>query len=512
MITVVILGIITAISMPLIKNAIENNRMKQYKIFLDTVTHGGKLYVDSYETDMFDDELDVECVTLTYKDLEEKDLIKDVSVDGMSCDSDKTSVSIVKTYDKYAYATKIGCGRKVTVGDMDITITLSEHEDILTTCDLYTPEEELVDPYRLTYNSNGGSVCNPSFIESEPGTEWGGLCSPSKENSIFLGWNTSLDGTGTTITEDSIAEADITVYAQWKAIEVSEIVELRYDYTGAVQTVTLAPGIYKMELWGAGSYRSKYPKMSSYGAYVAGNLQITEPTTFYIYVGQRGAVTKEPNWNGGGKKAAKTCTGGGATDIRMIKAGTADTDWNNNGTNLAEDQSLLSRIIVAAGGGGCGEGTGSKPGNGGLLEGSKGKKGVSNMNSYGGTQTAGGSGCYCCKLGGKAAAAGTFGKGGNTAGACGGGGGGGWYGGGAAIHQSVPFENKNCGASGGSSYVNGVEGYQYPDNYLYKNKYKFTDYVGKTGSGDAYAYASTRGIIRDKANSYNGYVIISKLG
>lgn len=38
---------------------------------------------------------------------------------------------------------------------------------------------------------------------------------PEKEDSIFLGWNTKADGTGTAVTKDDVYTADTTVYAKW---------------------------------------------------------------------------------------------------------------------------------------------------------------------------------------------------------------------------------------------------------------------------------------------------------
>ncbi|MCR5514665.1 MAG: InlB B-repeat-containing protein [Bacilli bacterium] len=38
---------------------------------------------------------------------------------------------------------------------------------------------------------------------------------PEKEDSVFLGWNTKADGTGTAVTKDDVYTADTTVYAKW---------------------------------------------------------------------------------------------------------------------------------------------------------------------------------------------------------------------------------------------------------------------------------------------------------
>ena len=119
----------------------------------------------------------------------------------------------------------------------------------------------------------------------------------------------------------------------------SEKSVLNFAYTGKAQSVTLEPGKYVLECWGAqGGYRSN----SSYGGkggYSTGTLTLTQKTTIYIYVGGSGnSVTSASNsiypggFNGGGYRYNYK-GGGGATDIRIGSA------------------SLYARVIVAGGGG-----------------------------------------------------------------------------------------------------------------------------------------------------------------
>ena len=54
---------------------------------------------------------------------------------------------------------------------------------------------------------------------------------------------------------------------------------LNYDYTGAVQSVTLTKGTYKLECWGAmGGYRSS-ASYAGKGGYSVGTLTLPSPTT-----------------------------------------------------------------------------------------------------------------------------------------------------------------------------------------------------------------------------------------
>ena len=153
-------------------------------------------------------------------------------------------------------------------------------------------------------------------------------------------------------------------------------------------------------------------------------------------------------FNGGGKvihtdthwsNSEIGTSGGGATDIRLTNG-----DWDNF-------NSLKSRIMVAAGGGGAGYNIGVS-----YFPGAAG--GLSGQDAYGsrmwtfagtgGTQTSGGKGYDSDKY---TETKGLFGKGGTGHGNYdgGGGGGGGYYGGSGGVVDS---------GSGGSSYISGHSG------------------------------------------------------
>lgn len=201
-----------------------------------------------------------------------------------------------------------------------------------------------------------------------------------------------------------------------------------FNYTGAVQTLKLNPGTYKLECWGAegGGRRlsgNANSGLGGKGGYSVGTLVLTSAQTLYIYVGGYGASSNSGNaaggFNGGGQGCAYNSVepgngGGGASDIRI-------------GTNT-----LYYRVIVAGGGGGGGEDGGDPYGHGG------GTTGVGYNTSYDASQSAPGSG-------------GSFGQGGGTNKGDGGGGGGGWYGGGTSSTASGGGDTQ--GGGGGSGYV-----------------------------------------------------------
>lgn len=164
-----------------------------------------------------------------------------------------------------------------------------------------------------------------------------------------------------------------------------------FEYTGDVQTFTAAvDGYYQVELWGAqGGTVENF--QGGKGAYTKGVIYLKKSTKLYIYVGGEGKtdlITRlsPGGYNGGGLSGhhenAKSTGGGGATDIRLI-----------NGESL-DFNSLKSRIMVAAGGGGTTK-TGTYeviPGDGGTLIGSNGTGSHNPQIAYGGSQISGGEG------------------------------------------------------------------------------------------------------------------------
>ena len=208
-----------------------------------------------------------------------------------------------------------------------------------------------------------------------------------------------------------------------------------YEYTGSEKEIILAEGKYLIECWGAQGGGENGGK----GAYVCGELTIDKTCTLYAYIGST-TSNSTGGYNGGG--SGSLYGGGGSTDIRLING-----DYNNL-------QSLASRIMVAAGGGGSGGDASTKyPGGyGGALIG---EDGTGDDRGYGGTQVSGGKIATGGCLVDTNAAKGSFGIGG-SGGWCNeslGEGGAGYYGG-----SSGGGKNNNGSAGGGSSYVSGYEG------------------------------------------------------
>lgn len=252
---------------------------------------------------------------------------------------------------------------------------------------------------------------------------------------------------------------------------------LNFDYTGAVQSVTLPKGTYKLECWGAqGGNRSQDSASatvtgSGFGGYSIGILTLTQLTTCYIYVGGQGGMSSstgnvkvEGGFNGGGFASHESTGepgngGGGATDVR-----------------IAQD-SLYARIIVAGGGGGSGEDNET----GGYGGGETGGAGSGNTSLTQASQTSGGTNSF------------GFGLGGNTYN--GGAGGGGWYGGASRYSvSSYSTGSDSEGGGGGSGYVyTSSTAKNYPSGCLLNSSYYLTDaqtiagnnsFVSPTGSSE----------------------------
>lgn len=230
--------------------------------------------------------------------------------------------------------------------------------------------------------------------------------------------------------------------------------EWNFDAVSSAQEIILKPGKYKFECWGARGGATGTPLSDGFyygkGGYSSGELTLKKETTLYLYVGLDGR--KGYSFNGGGY--ATSCSGGGATDIRLVGGA-----WDN-------EQSLLSRIIVAGGGGGCYDAYDG--GGGGGLKGGIGR-GWNGRPTFGGTQYEGGR-----SIPDDGSCDGLFGKGATPSKPSPyAGGGGGWYGGACA-------DSSKYGSGGGSGYVLTKNSYK-PPGYTPTSEYYFDNVVMTTG-------------------------------
>ncbi len=134
LVAIVILGIIYGMSWPVIRRLQEDNTYKKYENYGDILINAAKLYVDSYEEDLFlyDDDIskltpeqlqeyrnsgqllegNKQCVFITYQDFFDHSLIKDINMENISCNSAYTFVRVIRDDKKYSYKYYLGCGRR----------------------------------------------------------------------------------------------------------------------------------------------------------------------------------------------------------------------------------------------------------------------------------------------------------------------------------------------------------------------------------------------------------------
>ena len=109
LVAIVILGIITGLSIPLLRVISNNRTEKQYKTYMDSMIASAKLYNDSYSEDLFGKN-ENGCARVSFQTLNEAKLLKDIKISNISCNSDYSKVRILKLDGQYYYTGVLGCG------------------------------------------------------------------------------------------------------------------------------------------------------------------------------------------------------------------------------------------------------------------------------------------------------------------------------------------------------------------------------------------------------------------
>ena len=426
--------------------------------------------------------------------------------------------------DASCWIVKEKSGTTTTLEDL-VTTDEEQMTKLSDNCMLFgqrTPEGEIV---TITYNANGGR------FENGAKKKYVSYFKDKDDNLTLLGENPIEQGEIPVLEDGTFIEwvyeeapfniseytgENIEVTAKWYIPE-PDLSPKTFEYTGSVQEWT-APvsGYYKLEAWGAEGASSAADSAGK-GAYTSGTIYFEKGETVYVYVGntpvasenmilKEGYVSPEycdGGWNGGGFTKyygnQNGYGGGGATDFRLVPSTENEDGWS-------DFDSLKSRIMVAAGGGGCVYNSAWKKqpygGNGGALIGGDGTDGATwtGYASFGATQTSGGVSTNGQK--GQDATyinAGSFGKGGSgiwTGYGCNGGGGG-YYGGGASSRC-------HGGGSGGSSFISGYIGC---DAIAEEST---SDNIIHTGQADHYSgKVFTESNMEEGVQAGNGYAVIS---
>ena len=119
---------------------------------------------------------------------------------------------------------------------------------------------------------------------------------------------------------------------------------LNFPFRPSPYVVTLPPGRFKFEAWGAAGNNNTCSSSPSYmigrGGYTKGIIQFDKVQVISIYVGEKGDENSAFN---SAHELMNAIAGGGAIDFRLVNSG---KEWHNF-------SSLKSRIMVAGGGGGA---------------------------------------------------------------------------------------------------------------------------------------------------------------
>ena len=121
----VIIGLVILLSLPAIRALRDKGDNKKYFTYLDSLEKSAKLYVDSYDDDLFGSKSSG-CTFITYDMLSDKGLFKDLKQDNLSCATTNTFVRVVKFKDHYSYKAYIGCGVKTDNGVKNIDLVYPE--------------------------------------------------------------------------------------------------------------------------------------------------------------------------------------------------------------------------------------------------------------------------------------------------------------------------------------------------------------------------------------------------
>ena len=120
LVAMAIMGLLIIMAFPTIRAIQSNNTSTKYKEYGKSALSASKLYVDSYEEDLFDLNEANAMKSIDLNDLVKKDLLKDISMSDSTC-LNGSSVNIIKYKDDYTYCLNLIC----TTGGKEVYKELS---------------------------------------------------------------------------------------------------------------------------------------------------------------------------------------------------------------------------------------------------------------------------------------------------------------------------------------------------------------------------------------------------
>ena len=108
-VVIAIMGIILILALPMVSRIQSANKNKKYEAYKETIEAAAKIYIDNHAKDLFGNNKNG-CVTVTYSDLKNDNLIRDFGESGVDCSNDdETFVDVTRVNDEYRYSTDLVC-------------------------------------------------------------------------------------------------------------------------------------------------------------------------------------------------------------------------------------------------------------------------------------------------------------------------------------------------------------------------------------------------------------------
>lgn len=259
LVAISILGLIMVIAIPQLSNIKSSNKTTQYKKYAETMLTSGKLYTDSYTEDMFGNN-QIGCVDISYNEMKEKDLLKDIKLNGDTCSSEDTYIRVRKANDHYLYETSVYCKDKS--GKVVYDKRLNKNA-----CDGEGPDVE-GPKIEITPNSKNWTTGKNETVKVIIWDEYGML----ENTKINLIWNKNGEPYKESIPHNFKNKR----YDGAESNKLSYELMVPQDETGEF-TLTVAPVDVRDSL---GNYQS-HSKTS--GVYKLDNTAPTVPTTISMY-------------------------------------------------------------------------------------------------------------------------------------------------------------------------------------------------------------------------------------
>jgi uncharacterized repeat protein (TIGR02543 family) len=222
--------------------------------------------------------------------------------------------------------------------------------------------------YKVTFNKHGGDTeASPQAMQVVfPASALGTLpAAPTRTGYTFEGWNTKVDGTGTSFTAAATVTANITVYAQW--LRIYTVIFNKYGgdtdadpptkqvaspatTVGTLPTAPTRAG-YTFEGWNT--------KVDGTGTSFTAATTVTANITVYARWTKLSTYTVTFNKNGGDteadpptKQVASPATTVGSLPTAPTRAGHTFAGWNTQasgaGTPFAATTTVTANITVYA--------------------------------------------------------------------------------------------------------------------------------------------------------------------